>query len=29
LVITECDTGSVYSVELDVAGQPLYDGFSR
>lgn len=29
LVITECDTGSVYAVELDVAGQPLYDGFSR
>ena len=29
LVITECDTGSVYAVELDVAGQPLHDGFSR
>jgi gluconolactonase len=29
LVITECATGSLYSIELDVAGQPLYDGFSR
>lgn len=29
LVITECDTGSLYSVELDVAGLPLHDGFSR
>lgn len=29
LVITECDTGSVYAVTLDIAGQPLYDGFSR
>lgn len=29
LVITECETGSVYAVELDVAGQALYDGFSR
>lgn len=29
LVVTECDTGSLYSVELDVAGQPLHDGFSN
>ncbi len=29
LVITECATGSLYSIELDVAGLPLYDGFSR
>lgn len=29
LVITECETGSLYSVELDVAGQPLHDGFSK
>jgi gluconolactonase len=28
LVITECTTGSLYAVELDVAGQPLHDGFS-
>jgi gluconolactonase len=28
LVITECETGSIYAVELDVAGQPLHDGFS-
>jgi gluconolactonase len=28
LVITECDTGSLYSIELDVTGQPLHDGFS-
>lgn len=28
LVITECVTGSIYAVELDVAGQPLHDGFS-
>lgn len=28
LVITECATGSLYSIELDVAGQPLHDGFS-
>ncbi len=29
LVITECATGSLYSIELDVAGLPLYDGSSR
>ncbi len=29
LVITECATGSIYSVELDVAGLPLHDGFSH
>jgi gluconolactonase len=29
LVITECATGSLYAVELDVAGQPLFDGFSN
>jgi gluconolactonase len=29
LVITECETGSLYAVELNVAGQPLHDGFSR
>ena len=29
LVITECVTGSLYSIELDVAGLPLHDGFSR
>ena len=29
LVITECDTGSLYSIELDVAGLPLHDGFSN
>lgn len=28
LVVTECVTGSLYAVELDVAGQPLHDGFS-
>ena len=29
LVITECDTGSLYGVELEVDGQPLHDGFSQ
>lgn len=29
LVITECTTGSIYAIELDVAGLPLHDGFSR
>ena len=29
LVITECETGSIYSVELDVSGQRLHDGFSK
>lgn len=29
LVITECDTGSLYAIELDIPGQPLHDGFSR
>jgi gluconolactonase len=28
LVITECATGSLYAIPLDVAGQPLNDGFS-
>lgn len=28
LVVTECATGSIYGIELDVAGQPLHDGFS-
>jgi hypothetical protein len=27
-VITECATGSIYAIQLDVAGQPLNDGFS-
>jgi gluconolactonase len=26
LVITEVETGSLYRVQLDVAGQPLFDG---
>lgn len=29
LVITECDTGSLYTVERDEPGQPLHDGFSQ
>lgn len=29
LVITECETGTLYAVPLDVAGLPLHDGFSR
>lgn len=28
LVITECATGSIYAAELEIAGQPLHDGFS-
>ncbi|MCO5220148.1 MAG: SMP-30/gluconolactonase/LRE family protein [Thermomicrobiales bacterium] len=28
LVITECETGSLYAIDLDVSGQPLHDGFS-
>jgi gluconolactonase len=28
LVITECATGLIYAIQLDVAGQPLNDGFS-
>lgn len=29
LVITECATGSIYAIDLDVGGLPLHDGFSE
>lgn len=28
LVITECETGTIYGVDVDVRGLPLHDGFS-